>query len=266
MSPFDAKADCGILKKAGCMVLQLLENERLDDLQYKGLKLIQKKDGFCFGVDAVLLADFADVRKGDRVIDLGSGTGIIAVLVSAKKGAQVTGLEIQPEIAGMSTRSVEMNGIGDRVRIVCGDIKDAVKLFGASSFDAVVTNPPYMNRGGGLLNASDTKAISRHEILCTLEDVITAGSKLLYPGGRFSMVHRPERLADIICLMRENSIEPKLLRLVHPSPGKKPNMVLINGTRNGRPMLKVLEPLYVYDSNGNYSEEIDRIYNRSVES
>lgn len=245
------------------MALRLLENERLDDLQYKGLKLIQKKDGFCFGVDAVLLADFADVRKGDRVIDLGSGTGIIAVLVSAKRGAHVTGLEIQPELAEMSARSVEMNGIGDIVRMVCGDIREAVKLFGASSFDAVVTNPPYMNRGGGLLNPSNTKAISRHEILCTLEDVISAGNKLLCPGGRFSMVHRPERLADTICLMRANSIEPKYLRFVHPSPGKKPNMILINGTRNGRPMLKVMEPLYVYDSNGSYSKEIDRIYGRS---
>lgn len=243
--------------------MQLQENERLDDLQYKGLKLIQKKDGFCFGVDSVLLSDFADVRKNDRVIDLGSGTGIIAVLLFAKKGAHVTGLEIQPEMAEMSARSIEMNGIGESVRIICGDIKDAVKLFGGSSFDAVVTNPPYMNRGGGLTNASDTKSISRHEILCTLDDVISAAGRLLCPGGRFSMVHRPERLADIMCLMRANFIEPKYMRLVHPSPGKKPNMVLINGTRNGKPMLKVLEPLYVYDSKGNYSQEIDRIYGRA---
>lgn len=246
--------------------MQLQENERLDDLQCKGLKLIQKKDGFRFGADAVLLADFADVRKGDRVIDLGSGTGIIAVLVSAKKSpASVTGLEIQPEIAEMSARSIELNGIGDKVRMVCGDLRESVKLFGASSFEAVVTNPPYMNRGGGLVNPSDTKAISRHEILCTLEDVISAGSRLLTAGGRLSMVHRPERLADIICLMRANALEPKYLRFVHPLPGKKPNMILINGVRNGRPMLKVLEPLYVYDSVGNYSEEINRIYGRDCQ-
>jgi tRNA1(Val) A37 N6-methylase TrmN6 len=244
--------------------MQLLENERLDDLQYKGLKLIQKKDGFCFGVDAVLLADFADVRKGDRVIDLGSGTGIISVLLSAKKNPEsVVGLEIQQKMSEMASRSVEMNGIGDRVRMVCGDIKEAVKLFGASAFHAVVTNPPYMNKGGGLLNPSDTKAVSRHEILCTLSDVVTAGARLLVPGGRFSMVHRPERLADIICLMRANSLEPKFLKFVHPSPGKKPNLVLISGTRGGRPMLKVLEPLYVYDSNGSYSDEINRIYGRT---
>lgn len=247
--------------------MQLRENERLDDLQYKGLKLIQKKDGFRFGADAVLLADFADVRKGDRVIDLGSGTGIISVLLSAKKGpGMVTALEIQPEISEMAARSIELNGLNGSVRAVCGDIREAVKLFGASVFDAVVTNPPYMSREGGLLNPSDTKAVSRHEILCTLEDVIAAGGRLLAPGGRFSMVHRPERLADIICLMRTNAVEPKYLRFVHPSPGKKPNLILINGTRNGRPMLKVLEPLYVYDAYGNYTEEINRIYGRSLES
>lgn len=243
--------------------MQLFENERLDDLQYKGLQLIQKRDGFCFGVDAVLLSDFADVRKGDKVIDLGSGTGIIAVLLSAKKAAgAVVGLEIQPDMAEMAARSVELNGLGGRVRMVCGDIKDAVGLFGASSFDAVVTNPPYMTRGGGLLNPSDAKAISRHELLCTLEDVIASAGRLLSPGGRFSMVHRPERLADILCLMRANSIEPKYLRFVHPSPGKKPNLVLVSGTRDGRPMLRVLEPLYIYDSNGEYTAEINRIYNR----
>lgn len=243
--------------------MQLFDNERLDDLQYKGLKLIQKKEGFCFGVDAVLLSDFADVRKGDRVMDLGSGTGIIAVLLAAKRApAAVTGLEIQPEMAEMAVRSVELNALKDRVSMVCGDIKDAVRLFGASSFDAVVTNPPYMARGGGLLNPSDAKAVSRHELLCTLEDVISAGGKLLSPGGRLSMVHRPERLADILCLMRANSIEPKYLRFVHPSPGKRPNLILVSGSRGGRPMLRVLEPLYVYDSNGDYTGEINRIYNR----
>lgn len=239
------------------------DDERIDDLQYKGLKLIQKKDGFCFGVDAVLLADFADVRKNDRVIDFGTGTGIIAVLLAAKTGARfVTGLEIQPQMAEMAARSIELNSLGNKVEIVCGDIKNALQLFGPSSFDAVVTNPPYMCAGGGLTNPSDTKAVSRHEILCTLEDVINTSSRILVPGGRFSMVHRPERLADIIFLMRSSSIEPKYLRFVHPSPCKKPNLVLIRGTRNGNPQLKVLEPLYVYDEHGNYSKEINEIYCR----
>ncbi len=247
----------------GCLEVILKADERIDDLQYKGLRLIQKTDGFRFGVDAVLLSHFAQVNKGGSVIDLGTGTGIIAVLLAAKKNpGKVVGLEIQPEIAGMAARSVELNGLGEKVSIVQGDIRDAAGMFGASSFDAVVTNPPYMTKGGGLLNPADSKAISRHELLCTLADVVSAAGKLLRPGGKFSMVHRPQRLADIICTMRENSIEPKLLRFVHPSPGKKPNLILICGTKNGNPELRVQEPLYVYDSQGSYSQEIDEIYNR----
>ena len=248
------------------MEVSLLQNERLDDLQYKGLQLIQKKDGFCFGVDAVLLSHFAQVAKNSNVIDLGTGTGIIAVLLAAKKEPlKVTGLEIQPEMAEMADRSVKLNRLEGKVEIVHGDIKKAVKLFGASSFDAVVSNPPYMGRGGGLLNPADAKAIARHEILCTLEDVVQTASKLLRPGGKLSMVHRPQRLADIICLMRHYAIEPKLLRLVHPSLGKKPNLLLISGTRDGNPELKVQEPLYIYDIEGNYSSEINKIYNRESE-
>jgi tRNA1Val (adenine37-N6)-methyltransferase len=250
-------------KRMGCLEVILKSNERIDDLQYKGLRLIQKTDGFCFGVDAVLLSHFAQVPKGGSVIDLGTGTGIIAVLLAAKKSpGKVVGLEIQPEIAEMAARSIELNELGERVSIVQGDIRDAVGMFGASSFDAVTSNPPYMTKGGGLLNPADSKAISRHEILCTLDDVVSAAGKLLKPGGKFSMVHRPQRLADIICTMRENSIEPKLMRFVHPSPGRKPNLILICGTKNGNPELRVQEPLYVYDSSGSYSKEIDDIYNR----
>ena len=245
------------------MTIRLFDNERIDDLQYKGLKIIQKTNGFCFGVDAVLLANFADVKKGDHVVDLGTGTGIISILVAGKTGAdKVVGLEIQQEIAEMASRSVELNQLGDRVSIVQGDIKNSVELFGPSKFNIVVTNPPYMNSGGGLVNPSDTKAISRHEILCTLEDVIKAGSKLLVPGGQLAMVHRPERLVDIVYLMRSYSIEPKYIRFVHPSPYKKANLLLIKGTRGGRPQLKMMEPLYVYDEKGEYSEEINRIYAR----
>lgn len=245
------------------MDIRIFDNERLDDLQYKGLKLLQKKDGFCFGVDAVLLSHFAQVSKNNTVIDLGTGTGIIAVLLAAKRELRmVTGLEIQPEMAEMAARSVKLNGLENKVEIVCGDIKEAVRLFGASSFDAVISNPPYMGKGDGLLNPADIKAVARHEILCTLEDVVSTAARLLRPGGRFSMVHRPQRLADIIFLMRSNALEPKLLQFVHPSPGKKPNLILISGTRNGNPELKVQEPLYIYDSEGNYSKEIDEIYNR----
>lgn len=241
----------------------ILENERLDDLQYKGLRLLQKKDGFCFGVDAVLLSHFAQVEKNSSVIDLGTGTGIIAVLLAAKRQpSRVVGLEIQQDMAEMAKRSVELNSMESIIEIVNGDIKDAVKLFGSASFDAVVTNPPYMERGGGLVNPADTKAIARHEILCTLEDVVGVSAKLLKPGGKLSMVHRPHRLADIVFHMRKNEVEPKYFQFVHPSPGKKPNLLLISGTKKGRPELRVLEPLYVYDSLGNYTKEINNIYER----
>lgn len=245
--------------------ISIFENERLDDLQYKGLRLFQKKDGFCFGVDAVLLSHFAQVAKNSNVIDLGTGTGIIALLLALKKQPRkVIGLEIQPDMAEMAMRSIRLNGLEDRVEIVQGCIKEAVKLFGASSFDAVVSNPPYMGKASGLLNPDDAKAVARHEILCTLEDVISVAAKLLRLGGKFSMVHRPQRLADIIYQMRCNAIEPKYLRLVHPSPGKRPNLLLISGAKNGNPELKVLEPLYIYESEGFYSKEINEIYNRDI--
>lgn len=246
------------------MDVELLSGERIDDLQYKGLQLIQKQEGFRFGVDAVLLANFADVRRGDRVIDLGTGTGIIAVLLAGKTQAgSVTGLEIQPEMAEMASRSIALNKLEDRVRIINGDIKNAVKEFGASSFQVVVTNPPYIDKGCGLLNPLSTKAVSRHEILCSLEDVIAASGKLLAPGGQLAMVHRPERLVDIFCLMRNHSIEPKYIRFVHPYPGKAPNLVLVKGTRGGNRQMKVLDPLYVYNNDGSYSDEINKIYCRA---
>lgn len=246
--------------------MELLENEKVDDLQYKGLKLIQKTDGFRFGVDAVLLAHFADVKKGSDVLDLGTGTGIIPVLLAGKTEARsITGLEIQQEMVEMASRSVALNDLGDRVRMVCGDLKNAVELFGPSRFQTIVTNPPYMNRGAGLLNPSDSKAVSRHELLCTLEDVIRVSSRLLVPGGQFAMVHRPERLADIIYLMRSCALEPKYLQLVHPAPYKEPNLLLIKGSRQGRPGLKMMKPLYVYDENGHYSVDINRIYCREQE-
>ena len=241
----------------------ICENETIDDLQYKNLKLIQKKDGFRFGIDAVLLANFVDVKKGGRVMDLGTGTGIIAVLLAGKTAAGlIVGLEIQPEMAEMASRSVKLNNLEERVKIVNGDIRKAVENFGSSAFDVVLTNPPYMNRGGGLINPSEAKAISRHEIMCTLEDVVRAGGSLLAPGGQFAMVHRPERFVDAVCLMRTHGIEPKIVRFVHPSPYKKANLFLIKGARGGKPQLKMLEPLYVHDECGNYSKEIIRIYGR----
>ena len=243
----------------------MIDNENIDDLQYKGFKIIQKANGFRFGVDAVLLANFADIRENANVIDLGTGTGIVSILIAAKtQASRIIGLEIQPEMAEMAARSIKLNGLEDKVNIICGDIKNCVKLFGSSVFDVVVTNPPYMVKGGGIINQTDTKAVSRHEVLCTLEDVISNASKILKPDGQFAMVHRPERLVDIICLLRAYSIEPKYIRFVHPSPYKKPNLLLIKGIRGGRPYLKMMNPLYVYDDDGNYSKEINEIYSRGM--
>lgn len=237
--------------------------ERIDDLQYNGLRLIQVPGAFCFGLDAVLLADFADVRKSETVLDIGTGTGIVAILVSAKKNpAHVTGLEIQPDMADMATRSVKLNGLEDKIEIVCGDVRNSREIFNAASFDAVVTNPPYMKDRHGLVNKSAAHAVSRHEILCTLDDVIENAAYVLKDKGSFTMIHRPERLVDIVASMRKFAIEPKYLRFIYPSMNKKPNLILLRGVKNGRPELKMIEPLYVYDGNGNYTEEINRIYCR----
>ena len=245
------------------VLIETNENERIDDLQLNGLKIIQDTTSFCFGVDAVLLSDFCDVKKNAKVLDVGTGTGIIPILLSAKsKASSIIGLEIQPQMAQMASRSVKMNNLSDRLSIIEGDIKKYGQYFKKASFDVVVTNPPYTNKGGGLLNALDSKTISRHEVLCSLEDIVAAAADLLVPGGQLAMVHRPERLVDIVCAMRQYGIEPKYIRFVHPKPYKKPNMILIKGTRGGGRELKVMDPLYVYDDNGEYTDEIYKIYGK----
>ena len=240
------------------------ENECIDDLQCGGLMLIQSNDGFKFGIDAVLLSDFAKDAPSKRTIDLCTGTGIVAVLLSAKtKTPRIDALELQAEVCGMAQRSVEYNGIGDRVFVKQGDLRDAVRIYGKSCFDKVTVNPPYMKAGAGLVNGeARARMISRHEVCCTLEDVISASAALLMPKGRFFMVHRPSRLADIFCLMRQHGIEPKRLRFVHPSAGKAANLLLVEGIRFGGNELKLEEPLYVYNEDGTYTREIDRIYGR----
>ena len=243
------------------MITDLMENERLDDLQRNGLKIIQKTDGFCFGMDAVLLSGFASVKPGERALDLGTGTGIIPLLLSAKtKGDHFTGLEIQTEIMKMAQRSVALNGLEKKIDIIQGDIKEASRIFGAASFDVVTSNPPYMNDAHGLKNPGDVKAISRHEVLCTLEDVVLEGTKALKPGGRFYMVHRPHRLAEIITVMRQYKLEPKRMKFVHPFADKDANMVLIEAVRGGGAWLKLEPPVIVYKEPGVYTDEIYEIY------
>lgn len=237
------------------------EDERIDDLQRNGYRIIQKKKGFCFGMDAVLLSGFARVKEGEVAVDLGTGTGIIPILLEAKtEGKHFTGLEIQEEVAEMASRSVALNGLQDRVAIVRGDIKEASQLFGKASFDVVTSNPPYMNDQHGLKNPQEMKAISRHEVLCTLDDVCREAAALLKPGGRFYMVHRPHRLAEIISALKEYKLEPKRMKMVHPFIDKDSNMVLIEAVRGGRSMMKVEAPIIVYKEPGVYMDEIYTIY------
>lgn len=245
-------------------MLNILSDEITDDLQLDGLLIIQKKDGFKFGIDAVLLSDFAKDTKSKNTLDLCTGTGIVPLLLSAKTNTKkICGLEIQNEIADMAKRSVILNNLTDRIEIKEGDLKNATSLYGKAVFDKITCNPPYMKCGTGLLNESDTKVISRHEVCCTLDDVIKSASELLEPLGRFYMVHRPSRLLDIFSTMTTYRIEPKLIRFVSPSPNKSPNLVLIEGIKGAKPDLKVLPELFVYNSDGSYTDEINKIYNRS---
>lgn len=243
------------------MTINLKDKERLDELQRNGYKIIQNPEKFCFGMDAVLLSGFARAGEGDRALDLGTGTGIIPILMEAKtKAAHLTGLEIQEESADMAMRSVALNNLQDKIAIVQGDLREAGTLFGAASFDVVTCNPPYMTSNHGLRNPEAPKAIARHEILCTLEDVVSQAAGLLKPGGNFFMVHRPFRLAEIMVLLHEYKLEPKRMQLVYPYVDKEPNMVLIEANRGGKPRITVEKPLIVYREPGVYMPEIYDIY------
>lgn len=239
------------------MDVKLRPEERLDNLQVNGYEIIQHPGKFCFGMDAVLLSNFARVKEKERALDLGTGTGIIPILLTAKtEGQSFVGLEIQEESADMARRSVAHNRLEEKVEIVTGDIKEAAEIFGPVSFDVITVNPPYMIGQHGIANASDTKAIARHEVLCTLDDVLRESAKLLKPKGRFYMVHRPFRLAEILSKMVAAGIEPKRMRMVHPFIDKEPNMVLIEGLRGGNSRMTVEPPLVVYKEVGVYNDEL----------
>lgn len=239
----------------------LKPGERIDDLQRNQYKIIQNTKKFCFGMDAVLLSGYTKVLPGERVLDLGTGTGIIPILLEAKtQGKHFTGLEIQGESADMARRSVALNKLEDKIDIVIGDIKEASALFGLASFDVVTSNPPYMNHSHGIVNPGEAKAIARHEILCTLSDVIRETSRLLKPGGRFYLVHRPFRLVEIIKTLTEYKLEPKRMKFVHPYIDKEPNMVLIECIKGAGSMIKIEAPLIVYKAPKVYTEEIYDIY------
>lgn len=241
----------------------LKPGERLDDLNRNGYKIIQNEKGFCFGMDAVLLSGFAVIKPNERMIDLGTGTGVIPILLEARsEGMSFTGLEIQEESADMARRSVLYNHLEDKIKICTGDIKDAAEIFGASSYDVVTSNPPYMIGQHGLVNPDSGKAIARHEILCTLDDVVGQAAALLKPRGRFYMVHRPFRLPEIMAVMMKYQLEPKRMRLVYPYADKEPNMVLIEGSLYGNPRMTVEKPLIVYKEKGVYTDEIIDLYNQ----
>ena len=241
----------------------LKENESLEDLQAGNLKLIQKKDGFRFGVDAVLLADFAKDVRAREMLDLCTGSGIIPILLShTTKTGKFFGIELQREIFDTACRSVALNGLEERIFLECGDLKNSAAIYGKRRFDLITCNPPYMPAGCGIQNEADTKIIARHEIACTLEDVIAVSAQLLTQQGHLMLVHKPTRLADIVCLMRKYDIEPKRIRFVHKKTDAEPSLVLVDGAYKGGRELRIMPPLYLYDENGDETIELKRIYGR----
>ena len=244
----------------------LRKDETLDDLQLKGIHVIQKKHAFRFGVDAVLLANFAKVKRNFKVVDLCTGTGIIPFILAGKTYASnLIGIEIQEEFVDMANRSAQYNNLENKIKFINGDLKDIELIKSIPKVDIVTVNPPYKLHNSGLISLNDKDAIARHEICCTLEDVIIASRILLKNNGRMYMVHRPDRLADILCTMRKHRIEPKRIRMVHPSVNKAPNIVLIEGQRDGGAFLKWDPPLYIHTEDGGYTQEINNMYSSDTD-
>lgn len=244
--------------------MKLNNNERIDDLEYENLKIIQNKEGFCFGIDSVLLSDYAkNIKKDAIVVDIGTGTGIIGLLLCKKaKLKKIYGVEIQEDVAKMAERSVQLNSLEDKFEIINIDINNISDKLDNNSIDVIVTNPPYKKKNTGLLNEEEKKLISRHEIKCTLEDIVKTSYKLLKSKGEFYMVHRAERLVDILYTLRNNKLEPKNIRFVHSKAGEKPKLILIRCVKDAKEYLKIENPLFIYDNNGEYTYEILKIYNK----
>lgn len=243
----------------------VLEGERIDDLQLGGLKIIQNPEWFCFGIDAVLLSHFASIsiRKNHKVIDFCTGNGILPLLLSQKTSSKtIYGIEIQECVSELAKRNIKFNNLEDVITIYNSDIKNLKNTFKKSSIDYITCNPPYKEKLSGLNNENKIINIARHEICCNLEDIILSAESLLKPGGKLALVHRPERLVDIIYLMKKNRIEPKKLRFVHPTSSKTATMILIEGTKHGGKNLVLEPPLYVYNENKEYTDEINKIYGR----
>ena len=253
------------------MEIKLNENERIDDLEIKGMKIIQNKDGFCFGIDSVLLSDFAKkIKNGAKCVDLGTGTGILGILLCAKTNlSQIIGIEIQEEVAEMANRSIILNNLENKFKIININLKEIknnkINYLEKNSFDYIITNPPYKKLNTGKINENEKKLISRHEITASLDDFIEVANYLLKDKGTIFMVHRPERLADILEKMRKEKIEPKEIKFVYPKINEEPNLILIKGVKNAKPFLKINKPLYIYNEDGSYTDEILKIYNKKRE-
>lgn len=246
------------------MEIELEENERIDDLGLKNLKIIQNKNGFCFGIDSVLLSNFAkNIKKDSMVLDLGTGTGIIPILLCGKTELKkVIGVEIQKDVANMAKKSIKLNKLENKIEIINENIINLNKIFEKNTFDVIVTNPPYKKKNTGVINENEKKFISRHEIAASLEDFIKITKDLLKDKGEFYMVHKPDRLVDILSLMRIYKIEPKVIQFVCANKDKEPNLVLIKGVKNANPFLKIENNLYIYEKDGKYTKEILEIYNK----
>lgn len=246
------------------MNIKLNENERIDDLELNNLKIIQNKNGFCFGIDSILLSDFAkDIPKEAKVLDLGSGTGILGILLCGKTNlSKIYGVEIQKDVSEMAKRSIILNDLADRFEIINDNIKNLEAYFKKDSFDAIISNPPYKKDNSGIKNESETKLISRHEITASLEDFIDISSKLLKNNCNLYMVHRPERLSDLFYLLKKYNLEPKKLRMVQSYYDSKPKLILIKATKNAKSFLNIEKPLIIYNKDGSYTDEIYTIYGK----
>lgn len=247
------------------MEIELNQNEKIEDLQFKKLKIIQNKKGFCFGIDSILLSDFAkEIKKGSKVLDMGTGTGIIATLLCKKTELkEIIGIEKQKEVCEMAQKSIKLNQLERQFKIINEDIMNLNKILEKNTFDVIVTNPPYKKKNTGIKNEEEKKIIARHETTATLEDFIRISKDLLKDKGEFYMVHRPERLVDILNDMRKYKIEPKILRFVYANQDSEPKLILIKGIKNGKPFLTIQNNLYIYDKKGKYTEEINEIYHKN---
>ena len=244
--------------------MKIFPDERIDDLEFNNLKIIQNKNFFCFGIDSVLISNFcAKNKSASNAVDIGSGSGIISILIASKTRIKhIYGIEIQNEVAEMSKRSIELNHLEDKIEILNIDLKDATKYINPNSIDCVVTNPPYMKNGTGAKNENKQKIIARHEVETTLSEILNISYKLLKDKGEFFMIHRVDRLVDILSEMRAQRLEPKEIQFIHPYVNKSPNLVMLRAVKNGGRELKVLDPLVVYNNNGEYTDEILKIYGK----